>query len=115
MVEAAGLFGLYEFKSGNRSTNGRNRWATSLNGRSGGGRFAGRAGTSQPRTYAARFPLFALDWIWVHARSALTAIVVHNSPAARVESGHSPLVAELAIEAGARNRALCLPVAGRHL
>jgi endonuclease/exonuclease/phosphatase family metal-dependent hydrolase len=56
------------------------------------------AAAPQPRTYPARFPLFALDRIWVHPRSALTAISVHNSPAARVASDHLPLVAELAIE-----------------
>jgi len=56
------------------------------------------AAAPQPRTYPARFPLFALDRIWVHPRSALTAIAVHNSPAARVASDHLPLVAELAIE-----------------
>jgi endonuclease/exonuclease/phosphatase family metal-dependent hydrolase len=59
------------------------------------------AAAPQPRTYPARFPLFALDRIWVHPRSALTAIAVHDSPAARVASDHLPLVAELAIEAPA--------------
>ena len=62
------------------------------------------AAAPQPRTYPARFPLFALDRIWVHPRSALTAIAVHNSPAARVASDHLPLVAELAIEAPATCR-----------
>jgi endonuclease/exonuclease/phosphatase family metal-dependent hydrolase len=50
----------------------------------------------QPRTYPARFPLFALDRIWVHPRSALMELSVHNSPMARVASDHLPLVAELA-------------------
>lgn len=49
----------------------------------------------QPRTYPARFPLFALDRIWVHPRRALTDIAVHGSPAARVASDHLPLVATL--------------------
>jgi len=57
-----------------------------------------------PSTYPARFPLFALDRIWVHPRSALTAIAVHNSPVARVASDHLPLVAELAIGAPATVR-----------
>lgn len=57
------------------------------------------AAAPQPRTYPARFPLFALDRIWVHPRSALTGIAVHHSPAARVASDHLPLMAELASEA----------------
>jgi phospholipase D1/2 len=57
--------------------------------------------TPQPRTYPNRFPLFALDRIWVHPRSALTALAVRNSPAARAASDHLPRVAELATEAPA--------------
>jgi endonuclease/exonuclease/phosphatase family metal-dependent hydrolase len=51
--------------------------------------------TPQPRTYPARFPLFALDRIWVQPRMALTDIAVHVSPAARIASDHLPLVATL--------------------
>lgn len=58
----------------------------------------------QPSTYPAWFPLFALDRIWVHPRSALTAVAAHNRPAARVASDHLPLVAELVIEAPATVR-----------
>lgn len=56
------------------------------------------APTPQPRTYPARCPLFALDRIWVHPRTALTAIAVHDSPAARIASDHLPLAAELTSE-----------------
>jgi endonuclease/exonuclease/phosphatase family metal-dependent hydrolase len=51
--------------------------------------------TPQPRTYPARFPLFALDRIWVHPRMALADIAVHASPVARIASDHLPLVATL--------------------
>lgn len=49
----------------------------------------------QPRTYPARFPLFALDRIWVHPRNAMTSLAVHDSPLARFASDHLPLMAEL--------------------
>jgi len=58
------------------------------------------AAIPQPRTYPARFPLFALDRIWVHPRSAMKNLAVFSSPAARVASDHLPLMAELAITAG---------------
>ena len=48
-----------------------------------------------PRTYPARFPLFALDRIWVHPRAALTTIGIHDSPTARIASDHLPLKAGL--------------------
>ena len=54
--------------------------------------------TPHPRTYPARFPLFALDRIWVHPRAALTSIGIHDSPAARGASDHLPLKAELTSE-----------------
>ena len=53
------------------------------------------AASPQPRTYPARFPLFALDRIWVHPRSALSELAVHNNPLARFASDHLPLVANL--------------------
>ena len=48
------------------------------------------------RTYPARFPLFALDRIWVHPRVALQDIRAHRSPLARVASDHLPLTCTLA-------------------
>jgi endonuclease/exonuclease/phosphatase family metal-dependent hydrolase len=56
------------------------------------------APTPQPRTYPAGFPLFALDRIWVHPRSALTSLERHDSPAARRASDHLPARAELMSE-----------------
>ena len=49
-----------------------------------------------PRSFPARWPLFALDRIWVHPRGALQKLVVHNSPLARIASDHLPLIAEIA-------------------
>jgi endonuclease/exonuclease/phosphatase family metal-dependent hydrolase len=53
-----------------------------------------------PRTYPARFPLFALDRIWVHPRAALSTIGIHDSPATRIASDHLPLKAVLSSECG---------------
>jgi phospholipase D1/2 len=44
-------------------------------------------------TYPARFPLFALDRVWVHPRQALRRFSAY--PRARTESDHLPVVAEL--------------------
>jgi len=54
--------------------------------------------TPGPRTYPTRFPLFALDRIWVCPRDALVNIGIHNSPTARAASDHFPLKAELALD-----------------
>lgn len=53
------------------------------------------APTPHLRTYPARFPIFALDRIWVHPRLACGGINLHNSPLARLASDHLPLVATL--------------------
>lgn len=55
--------------------------------------------TPEPRTYPTRFPLFALDRIWVSPRDALVNIGIHDSPTARAASDHFPLKAELAVDA----------------
>ncbi|MET0283915.1 MAG: endonuclease/exonuclease/phosphatase family protein [Polyangiales bacterium] len=44
-------------------------------------------------TYPARFPLFALDRVWVHPRQALQRFSAY--PAARTESDHLPVLADL--------------------
>jgi len=54
--------------------------------------------TPAPRTYPARFPLFALDRIWVSPRTALVSIGIHDSPTARAASDHFPLKADLALD-----------------
>ncbi len=51
------------------------------------------------RTYPSRFPLFALDRIWVHPRRALTRFCAHVSPEARAASDHLPVIAQIALDA----------------
>jgi endonuclease/exonuclease/phosphatase family metal-dependent hydrolase len=46
-------------------------------------------------TYPARFPLFALDRIWVRPARCLESLAVHDTPLARVASDHLPLKAFL--------------------
>jgi endonuclease/exonuclease/phosphatase family metal-dependent hydrolase len=53
------------------------------------------APTPQPCTYPARFPLFALDRIWVYPRTALVKLEIHCSSLARLASDHLPLEAVL--------------------
>jgi endonuclease/exonuclease/phosphatase family metal-dependent hydrolase len=50
-----------------------------------------------PRTFPARYPLFALDRIRVHPGERLARVDVHRSPLARVALGHYPLIAELSM------------------
>jgi endonuclease/exonuclease/phosphatase family metal-dependent hydrolase len=47
------------------------------------------------RSFPARWPLFALDRIWVHPRRALTRFEAFAAAEARVASDHLPVVAEL--------------------
>jgi endonuclease/exonuclease/phosphatase family metal-dependent hydrolase len=42
-------------------------------------------------TWPSRFPLFALDRIWVRPRSALITLTTHDSPLARRASDHLPI------------------------
>jgi endonuclease/exonuclease/phosphatase family metal-dependent hydrolase len=51
--------------------------------------------TPAPATFPSRFPMFALDRIWVHPRQSLRALGVHASAVARSASDHLPLVALL--------------------
>lgn len=44
-------------------------------------------------TFPVGFPVFALDRIWVHPKSVLADIAVHNSATARIASDHLPLKA----------------------
>ena len=50
-----------------------------------------------PRTYPARFPLFALDRIWVHPKDALLRFEATTTPEARAASDHLPVRAELSV------------------
>jgi len=55
-----------------------------------------RFGGSAPvRTWPSRFPLFALDRIWVHSEKTLVETSVHRSKQARRASDHLPLTARL--------------------
>ena len=53
----------------------------------------------RPASFPVRWPIVALDRIWVHPTRALRRIVIHSTRTARVASDHFPVVAEL--EAGA--------------
>ena len=48
-----------------------------------------------PATFPARWPVLALDRIWVRPRRRLERVFVHRSPTARVASDHLPVVAWL--------------------
>jgi endonuclease/exonuclease/phosphatase family metal-dependent hydrolase len=51
-------------------------------------------GPSEPlRTFPARYPVAALDRIWVKPEGALIEIHVHRSPLSRVASDHLPIAA----------------------
>lgn len=51
--------------------------------------------TPSPATYPARFPLLALDRLWVRPNSVLRQLQPYLSPLAQVASDHLPLRAEL--------------------
>lgn len=70
--------------------------------------------TPRPATFPARWPVFALDRIWVAPGRALDRLYSHNSRMARAASDHLPLIADLHItfqhqqawQTGRGNRAL---------
>ncbi|GGC15074.1 hypothetical protein GCM10007205_24990 [Oxalicibacterium flavum] len=47
------------------------------------------------KTFPSRWPLFALDRIWISPRRRLLRIQVHATPLARVASDHLPLIAHI--------------------
>jgi len=51
--------------------------------------------TPRPRSFPVRWPLVALDRIWVHPVRALRRLGVHATPTARVASDHFPVVADI--------------------
>jgi endonuclease/exonuclease/phosphatase family metal-dependent hydrolase len=51
--------------------------------------------TPEPATYPSRFPLFALDRIWIKPRTQLAHVMVHVSMASRIASDHLPLRAAI--------------------
>jgi endonuclease/exonuclease/phosphatase family metal-dependent hydrolase len=50
------------------------------------------------RTFPTRFPLFALDRVWVRPRSSLTDVRAYAGSLARMASDHYPLKAVISLE-----------------
>ncbi|WP_321800616.1 endonuclease/exonuclease/phosphatase family protein [Caballeronia sp. J97] len=48
------------------------------------------------RTFPTRYPLFALDRIWVHPGERLVRVDVHRTRLSRIASDHYPLIAHIA-------------------
>lgn len=48
-----------------------------------------------PATFPSRWPVFALDRIWIRPRHRLVHVEAHATPLARVASDHLPLVAHI--------------------
>lgn len=48
-----------------------------------------------PCTFPSRWPVFALDRIWIRPRQRLLHVEVHKSPLARIASDHLPLIAHI--------------------
>ena len=48
-----------------------------------------------PATFPARWPIFALDRIWIHSRSRKLKTYVINNAETRLASDHLPLVAQI--------------------
>jgi endonuclease/exonuclease/phosphatase family metal-dependent hydrolase len=49
------------------------------------------------RTYPSRWPLFALDRVWVHPRTALARFDAYRGGEARVASDHLPVLGEIEV------------------
>jgi endonuclease/exonuclease/phosphatase family metal-dependent hydrolase len=49
----------------------------------------------RPASFPSRFPIVALDRIWVHPATAVRSMAVHRSPLARLASDHLPVVADI--------------------
>lgn len=54
--------------------------------------------TPAPATFPTRWPLFALDRLWVKPLRCLCKLTAHRSPLARVASDHLPLTATIELE-----------------
>lgn len=48
-----------------------------------------------PATFPSRWPVFALDRIWIRPRHRLVHVSAHKSPLARLASDHLPLIAHI--------------------
>jgi endonuclease/exonuclease/phosphatase family metal-dependent hydrolase len=51
--------------------------------------------TPSPATFPTRFPLLALDRIWVKPRRLLRRLATHRTPLSQIASDHLPVIAEL--------------------
>jgi endonuclease/exonuclease/phosphatase family metal-dependent hydrolase len=60
------------------------------------------------RSFPSRWPLFALDRVWVRPRPALLALKAHRTPLAERASDHLPVKAIVATRTGAAVRNLPL-------
>ncbi|MEO6710160.1 MAG: endonuclease/exonuclease/phosphatase family protein [Planctomycetota bacterium] len=54
-----------------------------------------------PKSFPARWPMLALDRVWVHPRASVTSVQAHASLLAKRASDHLPVVAEMEIEPAA--------------
>ena len=64
------------------------RWLNALFGRS-----------PAERSFPSRWPLVALDRVWVRPRHALLALKAHRTPLAQLASDHLPVKALIALHA----------------
>jgi len=80
------------------------RWMHALLGRS-----------PSERSFPSRWPLFALDRVWVRPRHALLAFAVHRSPLAALASDHLPVKAIVAAHRPAEARKENGPARARSL
>lgn len=48
-----------------------------------------------PKTFPSRYPMFALDRIWIRPRHRLVHVKAHATPLARIASDHLPLIAHI--------------------
>ncbi|MDF3035160.1 MAG: endonuclease, partial [Paucimonas sp.] len=48
-----------------------------------------------PATFPSRWPIFALDRIWIRPRDRLVHVSVHKTPLSRIASDHLPLIAHI--------------------
>jgi endonuclease/exonuclease/phosphatase family metal-dependent hydrolase len=48
-----------------------------------------------PTTFPSRYPVFALDRIWISPRHRLVEVEVYSAPLARLASDHLPLIARI--------------------
>jgi endonuclease/exonuclease/phosphatase family metal-dependent hydrolase len=65
------------------------------------------------RSFPARWPLFALDRVWVRPRHALLAFGAHRSPLAALASDHLPVKATISSSSAGSSKSIPLRTADR--